>query len=263
MSWPQLVAWSAGLAATDAAAGVSGYLEHRVLPLLLGGDADTLPLMAYNLLRFITWQNLALIPLLAAAVPAMRRGASEAEALGLGILLTFVAMVGLLPYQGHGWGYRYFHGLLGSFALLGAYGWERLQREGVDPRRLLVPGTAATLLVAMPFLAWQAHAFVKPYADLDRTISKLDADFVVLDTDPQDFVVDSVRNDPWLRDRPVRLSSRHLDGPAVNKLCARGTVAFVGSRHMGPLGLEQQRVDSGPRFAALKAQLAGRPCLRD
>jgi len=40
-----------------------------------------------------------------------------------GLVLTLLAMFMLLPYQGHGWGYRYLHGLIGSAALLGGYGW--------------------------------------------------------------------------------------------------------------------------------------------
>jgi hypothetical protein len=35
-------------------------------------------------------------------------------------------MTAILPYQGHGFGYRYLHAQMGDAALLGAYGWQRL-----------------------------------------------------------------------------------------------------------------------------------------
>jgi hypothetical protein len=45
-----------------------------------------------------------------------------------GLLLPLAVMTAILPYQGHGFGYRYLHAQMGDAALLGAYGWQRLGR---------------------------------------------------------------------------------------------------------------------------------------
>jgi hypothetical protein len=49
----------------------------------------------------------------------------------------------LLPYQGHGWGYRYLHGLIGSLSLLAGYGWialsERAARNDMATARANSP----------------------------------------------------------------------------------------------------------------------------
>jgi hypothetical protein len=260
ISWPQLVALSAGLAGTQAAGGAGGFFQERILPLLLNRDPHMLALMGHNLVRFFSWQNLALIPLLMVGLRALPSADGVMQALWRGILLTIVAMAILLPYQGHGWGYRYLHGLLGSFVILAAFGWVRLEERGAEARRLLAVGTAATL-VALPFLLVQAHAFATPYAELDRLVGSAKADFVIVDTESPDWAVDVVRNDPWLRNRPLRFSSRDLDPEAVHLLCGRGTIAFIGGEHVALVGLNRGEAADGATFAMLKQRLARRPCL--
>lgn len=247
---------------TGPGSGAIGFFQARVLPLLLEKDNESLFYMGANLLRFAAWQNLALIPLVLAAIPAARGGKGIGQPLLLGIALTFIAMLALLPYQGHGWGYRYVHGLLGSFALLGAYGWQRLEKERAAARAFLAGGTLLTLGIALPFLLWQAREFLRPYAQLDAATRRIDADFVLIDTERPDWVVDVVRNDPWLRNRPLRFSSRHLDNEAVEDLCRRGTIVFVGKEWTGPAGLDREPRSDGPNFATLQERLAGRPCLK-
>lgn len=230
MSYPSQVFAAIGVAASTSAAGGGGivdYVSDRVMPLILERGNQTLFVMAFNLLRFVTWQNLALIPLLAAAVPLARRGHGIAGPLYVGIVATVAAMWVLLPYQGHGWGYRYVHGLLGSFALLAAYGWERLKAEGEPADRLLAFGTALTVLLAAPFLLWQAYSFARPYARMDAAVTAIAADQVVIDTGRPGFIMDIVRNDPYLRVSPLRFSAYHLRPDDIDLLCRRGRVAFV------------------------------------
>jgi hypothetical protein len=60
--------------------------------------------MALNLLRFVAWQHLLLVPLVVAGVRAARRGDGMVAALAAGPALMIVITCVLLPYQGHGWG---------------------------------------------------------------------------------------------------------------------------------------------------------------
>ena len=98
------------------------------------------------------------------AWPAVRRGEGIARPLAAGILLTLVAMLLLLPWQGLGWGYRYLHGLLGSMALLAGYGWNSVAGEGARRDFVLAAGTVFSLLVLLPMHLKHAHDYRRALA---------------------------------------------------------------------------------------------------
>lgn len=261
-SYPHLVASSAGLVGqVEPTTGAAAFVQERIVPLLLNRDPGTVPLMAFNLLRFAVWQNAALIPLALVAVAVARRVEGIAQPLYYGLLLTIAAMAFLLPYQGHGWGYRYLHGLIGNLALLGAYGWRELAPERPKATALIAAGTLVTLFISLPFLLYRSHSYVKPHAELDAALQKLNVDFVVLDTEPVRYAIDQVRNDPDLRQRPIRLASHRLTPSDVVALCRRGSIAFVSREQMQRLA--GPRLGEGltpPRFRALAAEVSDRRC---
>ena len=80
-------------------------------------------LMALNLLRFLAWQSPLMLPLALVGLVICRKRRGILVSLALGIALTLAVVLVVMPFQGHGWGYRYLHGLLGSIALLAAQGW--------------------------------------------------------------------------------------------------------------------------------------------
>lgn len=225
-----------GSAPTGAGSGLSAFVQERVVPLLVNRDPFTLPLMNFNLLRFVAWQHLALVPLVICAIPLARRAEGIAQPLYWGVLLTLAAMFILLPFQSIGWGYRYLHGLLGSVALLAAYGWCRVERQPAA-RALLVVGTIVTLAVSLPYLIWQTRAFIRPSAEADRYIASLDADLVVIEDLGISLAHAQVRNDPFLRNRPLRFSASSLRPGDIRLLCSRGTVAVLRSERLAALGL--------------------------
>ena len=248
ISWPHLVGLSSGLSAP--AAGDS-FFTDRVLPLLTSHEPQAVPLMIANLLRFVSWQNLALVPLILFAWPAVRRGEGIAAPLVAGVMLTIAAMAFLLPYQAMGWGYRYLHGLIGSCALLAGYGW----REAGDRRTVrsfVAAATAVTVVATIPFLTWEATAFVQPYARVNRMIDGIDADMVVVNTYGPAFRIDEVRNRPDLSNRPLRLAANELRPSDIGELCNRGTIAFVDVAQMQALGLGFGNVPDPAPFNALR-----------
>ena len=66
--------------------------------------------MLKDVLRFVDWQNPIVLPFALLAYRPVRDGDGIARELSTGLALTLAAMFILLPYQGHGWGYRYLHG---------------------------------------------------------------------------------------------------------------------------------------------------------
>jgi hypothetical protein len=251
--YPHLVAMSAGLnPAAGASAGSGGFIAQRILPLLLNREPQTIPLMVANLIRFVTWENLALVPLMLLGLRAVRRDEGFARPLAYGVVLTVLAMTILIPYQAQGWGYRYLHGLIGNCGLLAAYGWRDFS-DRQEVRAFVRTATVATVLGSLPFLVWQAGAFAKPYARVNRMIDGIHADMVVIETQGADFRIDEVRNRADLGNRPIRLAGSNLTPADIRILCARGTIAFVDAPQMQALGLGFTKARTSPHFQSLRA----------
>jgi hypothetical protein len=260
--YPTIAVRSMGIAAAGGA-GDSGYFwRDRVLPLLLRHDEFGELWMTLNLVRFIVWNNLALLPLIFAAWPLVRRNTGIAAPLAAGIVLTILICWIMLPNQGHGWGYRYLAAVLGSCALLGGLGyqrWAEVDRRTADG--VFITFTAMTALVLL-FLLVRTHQFVAPYAELDRLSATATSDMVLVDTEEPSAAIDQVRNWPDLSNRPIRLSSRDLEAPGLRELCRRGTISLITRADMRRVGFSRRREEDSPQFHRKVAlALEGQPCL--
>jgi hypothetical protein len=174
----------------------------------------------------------------------------------------------LLPYQGHGWGYRYLHGLIGSLSLLAGYGWialsERATRnEMAAAWTTLTIGSAVAWLVLLPAHAKQAHEFAMPYVRAADAIGHAATDLVVIDKSGLLFAEDLVRNDPFLRNRPKVLDLTFLDEAKLADLCARYSISMFGRPQGLAFGIapndEQTKFDDDVR-ARLRAAMARLSC---
>jgi hypothetical protein len=106
--------------------------------------------------------------------------------------------------------------------------------------------------VTAPFLLWQTRLFILPSVRADAAISRLETDFVVIDTDGLGLAMDQVRNDPMLRNRPLRFSSRHLNLAQIDLLCTRGSVTFVSREDLAAFGIVPDDASVARRFPALR-----------
>lgn len=233
LGWP---IWVAAQATTITpphlnVAGV-GYLD-RLLRAMSGLSLGGIGLMMANLVRFVTWQHLLALPLAILGVAAAR-GEPLVRALAVGLLLPVVVMLVLLPYQGHGWGYRYLHGLIGNLALLGGYGWAAC---GGAARARMAAATAASIALLFPLHAWQAQRQAAPYAALDGTIAASGTAIVIVDDDAAPFAQDLVINDADLGNRPIRLKASAVPQGSVPALCRRGTIAILGADRLAALNV--------------------------
>ena len=225
-------------AATGGAAQAESAID-QALRMLARFNVDGAGLLAKNLFRFVTWQSLVTVPLMLLAAPAAWRAGGPQRALLLCFIVTGLAMFLLSPFQGHGWGYRYFHGLIGSAALLAAWGWSRA-REGLDAsgrRRasaVMTAALAASALVLLPFRAWQAHAFVQPYAEAAEKLLNSGAEVLLIDDTGMWYGQVLLRNDPFLAP-PVMLYLPNLDIRQVRQVCARHRVRLYAGETIGPV----------------------------
>ncbi|MCX9148249.1 hypothetical protein [Erythrobacter sp. WG] len=218
----------------------TGLLFSRFLALLRDFTPASAGLMAINLVRFVTWQNAAVLPLVLVAAAGAWRAGGAWRAMLTGIVLTSGAVMVMLADQGHGWGYRYLHGYIGSACLLATFGWYRLPaavRDGAAARGVLGAGIVLSLLL-LPLRAWQAASFVGPYARADAAIAAMDADVVLIDAPRHVFALELVRNDPLLRNRPKRMATASLTEAQLARICRDFTIARFADADAARFGLD-------------------------
>lgn len=253
--WQLLLSGHGIMLEAKAGGGVGvAYFISRVTALLQYFSFYGLETMAQNLLRFAAWQNPLLLILLVPGVIAAWQLKGVLRSLAAGILLTIVAMFILLPNQDIGWGYRYVHGLIGGAALLGAQGWIAL--TAVTGQRALVPLivmlTAFSGLILLPLHAAQMHAHIAPFARAQAAIAKIDAEAVVVETVSAYYGIDFVRNDPFLRNRPLVFDIGELDEALTRELCARMRVAMFDGRDAAKFGVQYTDPTTHPAWAQMQ-----------
>ena len=248
-----------------ATAEQGGRFGTTLVNLLRAFDLNAIGLMAKNLIRFATWQNLLVAPLcVLGVVPAWRERGTMRCLLG-GMILTLAAVFVLMPYQGHGWGYRYLHGLLGSACLIAAWTWTKMTQTAPEAERasnagFLAAATAASVLILFPARAWQMHAFVHPYAMADAYIRGLGADVVILDNSGQWFTLDLLRTDTFAARRPLVLLSRALTAGQLRDLCARHTISFFDQVDAKRFGIRTFKMPASIVTADPRSVLRSQKC---
>jgi hypothetical protein len=265
--------WSLLLRATNAPIAQSAdvgmtYLIERIAE-MIQLRPESISLMGLNAFRFLAWQNPIAIPLAAVGLLACR--GRTIVSLAAGIALTLVVMLILLPFQGHGWGYRYLHGFLGSLSLIAAQGWICLTDRGAATARqaacALGSSVVLCLLLLLPWRAFQIHAFVKPYASAYAAIRHSDAEVIIIDSTEIWYGTDIVRNDPFLRASPKLMELTALNQSRLSELCRRYDVAVFGRADAERFGLTiveglPDVADHNRRIRdAMRSSGCGRPAL--
>lgn len=238
MRWYAVIMSSFDIAlGTSGSGGVGDFFSDRVVPLILAFRADALILMFFNLLRLLTWNAAFLLPLCLAIIPLWKQRNALVIALSGGVLLSIFAMFIILPYQGHGWGYRYLHGFLGGMLILAGYGYQQWREiVGEVAGRAVAVLAAVTALILFPSAIYSAHRFVEPYVALTEIVDAQTSDFVIIDTIRNVVAVDQVRNLPDLSNSPLIFSARHLEVEQVVTLCERGSVVVIGEKEVAEAG---------------------------
>lgn len=247
--------WAMVRAAPDTLTYSGVDYMSRLVKVFNERDPMGLPNMVANMLRFIAWQHLLLVPLMVIGVRAWREN-SMIAALAGGMVLTTLVMAVVLPSQGHGFGYRYLHGLLGNAILIAVYGWKTLDHELGEWRTILLRTTAAGLLVILPMQALMAHAHYAASATVSDRIDQVHADYVIVGRKDAPTAQDLALNPPDLHRHPIRLVRDEVNPQA---LCASHPVtALIGNRTLAPLAgfyafgdprADEFNADNAPRLA--------------
>jgi len=252
--WPHLmIDWYGPPADVRPSAGVADKMSSLAERL-----EEWRPLLYMS--RFFAWNNLLLVPLALVGLWRMGwRAALKGERIALPLGLGALGMAALAISPGYGWGYRYLHGFIGSFALLAGLGWASLKRR--DTRVLAVSALIALLMAS--FLMSRARDYVAPYAEVHRRILASGADVVLVDPRGGRYVTDLVRgpeSEPL--GNPVVMSIGWLRLADLDRLCASKDVAVLDISTFVPLGVGV--VPWGNRWIAqLRAHMAERGCGRE
>jgi len=233
MAWPHLLA-NAIAAGTEgpgavAAATETGLFDRLLILLQSPPNLDAVWVMCGNLLRFITWQHALLVPLALVGVRKFAGADDLARALAWGVALLVIAMTILLPPQGHGWGYRYLHGLIGNCCLLAGYGWRWLAERKAAPVRAFAVASAVSGLVLLPLHSWMVRGFIAPFGEARAALARTPADVVVFETGKIPFDSNFVVNRADLSNRPLVLLGDMLNPGQLAALCPGRTVAFANA----------------------------------
>jgi hypothetical protein len=241
ISYQGLLLQGQGLAPSAAAAHGAADFTHQALA-LLAPTPGAPGLMALNLLRFAAWQNPLAVALgVLGALYAVRGRDRVLAPLTAGMALTVAAMLVVMPFQGHGWGYRYLHGFLGGLCLLAGLAWVKLTPSGAEggQRAWAAFGAAGAycLMLAFPICAHQAVDWLRPYARSNAAIQSTRADVVIVDPKYLTYGFNLVRNDPFLERGPKVMDVNYLTAPQALALCAHFKVALFDRTDGAALGV--------------------------
>jgi hypothetical protein len=266
----QVLLLAHGIAGDGASAVGTSFFIARVAEMLADLNRSGAETMLQNVLRFAAWQHPLMLALLVPGTVCAWKAGGIFRSLAAGIALTLVAMLILLPYQDIGWGYRYLHGLIGSAALVAALGWSALTGDTAPSESgpawgVLGATTAVALLALLPIHAWQMHGYLSPYTRANAAIASSTSDAVVIETTSIFHGIELVRNDPYLRNRPLTLDLGMLDEAQIRTLCSRMSVTVFDGKDAAPYGVKVFDPLTFPDYARLRklrSLLEGPDCQR-
>jgi hypothetical protein len=279
IAWPGLMFAAHGYPFGAPSHGAAAYALANAFNPFSGG------LMAENLLRLTTWQNLITIPLALVgaawavrerssptqtservlpekAAPAFSERALAAMAAGIALILVFLLLI--TPFQGHGWGYRYLHGYLGSLALLATGAFVRLTADAPGRRRawaVFAAASAFSILVCLPLRMLQTRTYAAPAAANWRVLTRDGAEVTIVDVDSIWFGMDLVRNDPFLTTQPRVMRLDALAPAEIAALCAAHSTRLLTGADEAITNLSFQTAAEKTRRTRLLALAGAPPCL--
>lgn len=201
--------------------------------------------LGMNFTQFFVWQPLVLGAFLLVSFFHWRRWSAPLRCLAVVFLAClgfyFLSTVG----QGHGWGNRFMHPYLGATALLATAGWMQL-RHLPATTWLLAASLACSLLLDLPYRAYETRQVTEPFARSDQFLRSRPEPMVVVQVSPIWYGQDLVRNHGALTASPKFFFLEALTRQQYEALKQRGPVRYVPATELFPLGLTERRRPAQP-----------------
>ena len=225
--------------------GVGGDLNNLGFPYAL-----SIFITSCHFITFYAWMTPILLPLMLIAIANLRMQPALVWDSILAAALTFFFYLSFPHFQGHGWGYRFMHPAYGLLALVGAGGlvaWGRIYKTSIGVNALMC-SAIFSLTLQLPYRIYELRTMVCPLAWTWDYVASRPSDFVLIKTSEFWYACDLIRNDPWLKKKPLVFDANGLSEEQVAKLHRLGTVSVVGANEARPFGV----IISDPSKAAVK-----------
>ena len=111
-----------------------------------------------------------------------------------------------------------------------------------------------------PDIIWITWYFLRRQDAPMLVLGAADVDIVLIDDDGVPHGHDFVRNDPFLRNRPIRLYAWFLKPGQLEALCGRYRMALFGREHIDRFGLFATPDPMVERSRLLREKLASLSC---
>ena len=205
-----------------------------IVPILLA-----LIFAAFHAVTVLAWATPVLVPFLGMLLFTWKKQPPVIQDGLLAVCLTFFFYLFFPHPQGHGWGFRYLHSVYGLLALAATGGALTLCREGWNSQvsKAVLAGAAFSLLVQIPYRIQEIRTMVRPLALTWNYISGQPSDFVIIKTSDFWYSWDLVRNDPWLKQKPLVFNGDKLTPVQWSDLGRKGTVTVVGAGEVKGFGV--------------------------
>jgi len=207
---------------------------------IFGWDGWTsLRLQSMNTALMLSWTS-ALVPALAFyAVFRRKLNSSLLVAAAASVAVTCLLFWAYLENQGHGWGFRYFFGSLGSLLLVACAGLRVLKSDfgGARARVVLASALVASVLL-LGIRCLQVRSVTEPYVAAYHYIASDPGPVVIVDSSSVWYGTDFVRNLPDLSNRPIVVLAP-MSAAQIKDLTARYPrfhVRVVKGHDLLPLG---------------------------
>lgn len=209
---------------TQGAAGAKTMYENLADWLSVVSFSTFAHLVYYRLLAFLKLSSWSVPGLVFLSFVGARRSWSDrrVRVVLACALVTFGAYLLFRPTQGHGWGYRYFHGAWGTLPLLacGAVaaplagaGWRSAHsREFAPLARLAMTLTLLSLVFLNGLRLYQVHAFIDRHLGQLPPLDSRQTQVCFIRPGDGYYSIDMIQNDPFLRENIIFLKS---PGPKV------------------------------------------------
>ncbi|MEM7269723.1 MAG: hypothetical protein AAF401_10765 [Pseudomonadota bacterium] len=165
-------------------------------------------LLSVNILRFALWLSPAVLLLAVLALFLPRSHSATVWIAAAGVALMIFACHVLMPNQTQTWGARYYHPVIGNLIILAVAGYDAVCRKEIKFGAAPVALVVLSMLVLLPMRVVQVDERIGPRAALQNYAESLPVDVVVATNFPTISLVGLVRNDPFLRNRPLIIFAR-------------------------------------------------------
>jgi hypothetical protein len=208
--------------------------HFSIIPLFL-----SLIFAVFHAITLLAWAAPIVVPLVGMFLSTWKKQPAFVRDGFLAVCVTFLFYLCFPHPQGHGWGFRYLHSTYGLLALAAAGGAMTLCRKGWNSQvsKALLASIAFSLLVQIPYRIYEIRTMVRPLALTWNYISKQPTDFVIIKTSDFWYSWDLIRNDPWLKQRPLIFNGDMLTPAQRDNLSRKGTVTVIGADQVKPFGV--------------------------